>query len=144
MREATCRISTHGKALAIAGDIASEDDVGAACEQVLKHFGSLDVVVNNAGIETGGDVVNLAVSDWDRLMAVNLRGAFLFAKHSIPFMRGKGGAIVNISSVHAFVSYPEDAAYDASKAGLIGFNADAGIGSRQRRCSRQRDLSRVH
>ncbi len=119
-REAANRISTHGKALAISGDVAREDDVGGACEWVFKHFGSLDVVVNNAGIETGGNAVNMALSDWDRLMAVNLRGAFLFAKHSIPFMRGKGGAIVNISSVHALVSYPEDVAYDASKAGLIG------------------------
>jgi 3-oxoacyl-[acyl-carrier protein] reductase len=119
-REAAGRISTHGKALAISGDVAREDDVGSACERVFKHFGSLDVVVNNAGIETGGSAVNMALSDWDRLMAVNLRGAFLFAKHAIPFMRGKGGAIVNISSVHALVSYPEDAAYDASKAGLIG------------------------
>jgi NAD(P)-dependent dehydrogenase (short-subunit alcohol dehydrogenase family) len=120
VREAASRISSRGKALAIAGDVAREEDVRAACEQVSGHFGSLDVVVNNAGIETGGNVVNLALSDWDRLMAVNLRGAFLFAKHSIPLMRAKGGAIVNISSVHALVSYPEDAAYDASKAGLIG------------------------
>jgi NAD(P)-dependent dehydrogenase (short-subunit alcohol dehydrogenase family) len=120
VREVAGRISTQGKALAITGDVAREEDVRAACEQVSGHFGSLDIVVNNAGIETGGNAVNMASADWDRLMAVNLRGAFLFAKHSIPFMRGKGGAIVNISSVHAFVSYPEDVAYDASKAGLIG------------------------
>lgn len=120
VREAAGRISTQGKALAIVGDVAREDDVRAACEQALNHFGSLDVVVNNAGIETGGNAVNMTLADWDRLIAVNLRGAFLFAKHSIPLMRGKGGAIVNISSVHALVSYPEDVAYDASKAGLIG------------------------
>lgn len=118
--EAAVRISKHAKALAICGDVAHEDDVAAACREVFNHFGSLDVVVNNAGIETGGDAVNMASSDWDRLMAVNLRAAFLFAKHSIPLMRGKGGAIVNISSVHALVSYAEDVAYDASKAGLIG------------------------
>jgi NAD(P)-dependent dehydrogenase (short-subunit alcohol dehydrogenase family) len=120
VREAAARISAQGKVLAIVGDVAREDDVRGACQQVLQHFGSLDVVVNNAGIETGRNAVNMALADWDRLIAVNLRGAFLFAKHSIPFMRGKGGAIVNISSVHAFVSYPEDVAYDASKAGLIG------------------------
>ena len=121
VHEAADRISKQGgKALAIAGDVAREEDVRAACEQAMKHFGSLDVVVNNAGIETGGTAVNMASADWDRLIAVNLRGAFLFAKHSIPLMRGKGGAIVNISSVHAFVSYPDDVAYDASKAGLIG------------------------
>ena len=119
-REVAGHISSPGKAFAICGDVAREDDVRAACEQVFKHFGSLDIVVNNAGIETAGNAVNMASSDWDRLMAVNLRGAFLFAKYSIPLMRGKGGAIVNISSVHAFVSYPDDAAYDASKAGLIG------------------------
>src|SRR5579862_4995080 len=61
-REAANRISPHGKALAISGDVAREDDVGGACERVFKHFGSLDVVVNNAGIETGGSAVNLALS----------------------------------------------------------------------------------
>ena len=94
--------------------------MAGACTAVFERFCSLDVVINNAGIETGGNTIHLPVSDWDRLISVNLRGAFLFAKHSIPLMQGKGGAIVNISSVHAFVSYPEDAAYDASKAGLIG------------------------
>jgi NAD(P)-dependent dehydrogenase (short-subunit alcohol dehydrogenase family) len=58
-------------------------------------------------------------AQWDRQLGVNLKGAFLFAKYAIPHMRGRGAAIVNISSVHAFVSYAGNAAYDASKAGLL-------------------------
>jgi len=119
-QDAAVRIAQNGEALAIGGDVAREHDVAAACGRGYKHFGSIDIVVNNAGIEPVANVVNLPVADWVRLISVNLRGAFLFAKHSIPFMRNKGGAIVNISSVHALVSYPEEAAYDASKAGLIG------------------------
>src|SRR5271169_5238539 len=60
VREVAGRISTQGKALAIAGDVAREEDVRAACELVSGHFGSLDIVVNNAGIETGGNAVNMA------------------------------------------------------------------------------------
>ena len=64
--------------------------------------------------------MEMTSSVWDRTLEVNLKGAFLCSKYAIPRMRGRGGAIVNISSVHAFVSYEGNAAYDASKAGMIG------------------------
>jgi len=76
--------------------------------------------VNNAGIDVEGPLVDMSSSVWDRTLEVNLKGAFLFSKYAIPRMRGRGGAIVNISSVRAFVSYEDNAAYDASKAGMIG------------------------
>jgi NAD(P)-dependent dehydrogenase (short-subunit alcohol dehydrogenase family) len=109
-----------GRARAIQGDVASEDQVKSAVERIVAEFGNLDVLVNNAGIDVEGPLVEMSSSVWDRQLDVNLKGAFLCSKYAIPPMRGRGGAIVNISSVRAFVSYEGNAAYDASKAGMIG------------------------
>ena len=109
-----------GRAIAIQGDVAREEDAQKAVARTVEEFGKLDILVNNAGIELSGPVVDLTAADWDRQLGVNLRGVFLFCKYAIPHMRGRAGAIVNISSVHAFVSYPGAAAYDASKAGILG------------------------
>src|SRR4051794_6776509 len=107
-------------ALAIQGDVSNEDDVRQAVETIIGEFKTIDVLINNAGIELGGSVVNLTSAEWDRQIAVNLRGIFLMSKYSIPKMREQGGAIVNISSAHAFVSWPDCAAYDATKSGIMG------------------------
>lgn len=112
-------IEQTGPALALQGDVSSEADVEVAVEQTVAKLGKIDILVNNAGIDVFGVVTEMRSADWDRVLAVNLKGAFLFAKHVIPHMRGRGGAIVNISSVHAFASYEGYAAYDASKAGMI-------------------------
>ena len=112
-------LSRRGRALAIHGDVAREEDVQNAVARTVEEFGSLDVLVNNAGIVLPGQVVDLTSADWDRQLSVNLKGVFLFSKYAIPQLRGRGGAIVNISSVHALVSYAGHAAYDASKAGLL-------------------------
>ena len=109
-----------GRALALEGDVADEEQVKAAVAQTVARLGSLDVLVNNAGIEISGTVAEMSSETWDRVLAVNLRGAFLCSKYAIPHMRGRGGAIVNISSVHAFHSYPHEPAYDASKSGMLG------------------------
>ena len=119
-RQIARKLSREGQALAIHGDVACEEDVQSAVARTLQQFGALDILVNNAGIEGPGQLVDYTSADWDRVLGVNLKGYFLFAKHAIPAMRGRGGAIVNISSVHAFVSYVGDAVYDTSKAGIIG------------------------
>lgn len=113
-------LSREGRAIAIHGDVASEEDVRNAVARTVQEFGTLDILVNNAGIECPGRVLDFSSGDWDRVLGVNLKGCFLFSKYAIPHMLGRGGAIVNISSVHAFVSYVGHAGYDASKAGIIG------------------------
>lgn len=98
-------------------DIADEGEVAAA----FAEMGAVDVLVNNAGIEINGTVEQMSAAQWDRQLAVNLRGSFLCARAAIGGMRRRGGgAIVNIASVHATVSYPACAAYDTTKAGLLG------------------------
>jgi NAD(P)-dependent dehydrogenase (short-subunit alcohol dehydrogenase family) len=109
-----------GRALAIQGDVAAEEDVQNAIARTLEEFGSLDVLVNNAGIHAPKPVADLTSSDWDRQLAVNLKGVFLLCKYAIPHLRKRPGSIVNISSTQAFISYADHAAYDASKAGVLG------------------------
>lgn len=114
------RLRAHAPAIAIQGDVAVEEHARDAVAKTVHELGSFDVLVNNAGVEVNGSVSDLAPSAWDRQIAVNLRGAYLMSKYAIERMRGRGGAIVHISSVHAFVSWPGCAAYDATKSGLLG------------------------
>ena len=114
------RLRAHTPAIAIQGDVAVEENARDAIAHAVRELGPLDVLVNNAGIEVSGSVSDLTPSAWDRQIAVNLRGAFLMSKYAIEQMRRRGGAIIHISSVHAFVSWQGCAAYDATKAGLLG------------------------
>ncbi|MBZ5545969.1 MAG: SDR family NAD(P)-dependent oxidoreductase, partial [Acidobacteriia bacterium] len=100
-RKCADRLRVKGLTLAVEGDVASEDAVRSAVERTVAQFGSLDVLVNNAGIEISGPIDGMKVESWDRLLAVNLKGAFLFSKFAVPRMQGRGGAIINISSVRA-------------------------------------------
>lgn len=114
------RLPPGARAIPLVADIADELQVRTAVENAVNELGSLNVLVNNAGIEVSGSVSDLTSAEWDRQNAVNLRGAFLMSKYVIQKMTARGGAIVNISSVHAFVSWTGSAAYDATKAGLVG------------------------
>jgi len=117
-----------GEVLALEGDVASEADVVAAIQATAERFGGLDLLVNNAGIEINGTTEQMSASQWDRLINVNLKGFFLCAKYSIPRMRARGGgAIVNISSVHANIAYEACVAYDASKGGIVSMTRTMAI-----------------
>ncbi|WP_192258053.1 SDR family NAD(P)-dependent oxidoreductase [Mesorhizobium caraganae] len=102
-------------------DVTKETSVRAFVDEVLQKFGRIDVLVNNAGIVVHKSIDEQTVDDWDRLMAVNLRGPFLMAKYVAPEMRRIGsGAIVNIGSVEGFMVNPWHTAYAATKAGVHG------------------------
>jgi NAD(P)-dependent dehydrogenase (short-subunit alcohol dehydrogenase family) len=103
-------------------DVASEPSVRACLRSVLKRFGRLDALVNNAGIAgpSNGPVEKLALREWNRRIGVNLTGPLLMAKHCVPQLRRHGGAIVNIASTRALQSEPDTEAYAAAKAGLVG------------------------
>lgn len=102
-------------------DVADEEDVRALVAAGLERHGRLDAVVNNAGIADpeGGPVEGLARARWDRVLAVNLSGPMLLAKHAAPPLRASGGAIVNLASTRARQSEPHTEAYAASKGGLL-------------------------
>jgi NAD(P)-dependent dehydrogenase (short-subunit alcohol dehydrogenase family) len=104
-------------------DVSDEQSVRDTVSRILDRFGRLDVLVNNAGIDRTVSVEELAVDEWDRVLAVNLRGPFLLSKLVMPAMRQAGrGQIVNIVSTAAKRAWPNAAAYHASKWGLLGFS----------------------
>jgi len=109
-------------------DISKEKNVQHAIEKIIKRFGSIDYLVNNAGILKYYSVTNTSVEDWDAVMNVNLKGAFLCAKHCIPHMQSKGeGVVVNMSSVQAFVAQNNVAAYITTKSALIGLTRSIAV-----------------
>ena len=102
-------------------DVRSDDSVGSAVQQFFQQNGRLDLVVHAAGISREAVVWKLAVEDWDLIQAVNLRGAFLLLRHTIPLMRqGQGGRMVLIGSINGSRGKFGTSAYSASKAGLLG------------------------
>jgi NAD(P)-dependent dehydrogenase (short-subunit alcohol dehydrogenase family) len=102
-------------------DVRRRESVDAAVATAVERFGKLDVLVNNAGLGTNHDALDATEDEWDELMAVNLKGAFLMAQAAGRHMVERGyGRIVNMSSQAAGVGIPRHAAYSASKAGLEG------------------------
>ena len=100
-------------------DVTSEADWENAVGEAVSKFGKLDVLVNNAGIYLRGFVEETEPADWDRVMEVNAKGAFLGTRAAIPAMRDSGGgSIVNIASFNSLVGTTTSAAYNASKAAV--------------------------
>jgi glucose 1-dehydrogenase len=109
--------AAKGEAVASAGDVSDSKAVRAAIDLAVSKWGKVDVVVNDAAMMTFDRIVDLAEDAWDKVLAVNLKSVFLFAKYAIPKMP-KGGAIVNISSVHAHQTEAGVGPYAASKGGM--------------------------
>ena len=110
-----------GLATPIATDISEEPSVLELFEQVRRDMGQLDVLVNNAGLGIYGEVMDFDVEDFDRVMAVNLRGTFLCSREAMRMMTPqKSGYIINISSVVGIKGYPNQSAYTANKHGVMG------------------------
>lgn len=100
-------------------DVTDESAWISAYQFIIKKYNRLNILVNNAGIAFGGSVTSLSLSEWRRLMAVNLDGVFLGTKHAIPLMqKSGGGSIVNVSSAAGIVGSGSAAAYCASKGGV--------------------------
>ncbi len=109
------------KAEAIRFDVADSAACASAVDGIVKSHGRLDVLVNNAGVAVDGLVMRVKDEDWDKQMDTNLKGAFsLIRAVSRPMMKQRGGAIINITSVVGEMGNGGQAAYSASKAGLIG------------------------
>lgn len=109
------------KTLAIAGDISKAEDVEALFKAANETFGGVDILVNNAGITRDNLLARMDEKDWDLVLTVNLKGAFLCTKAaSRGMMKKRYGRIVNVSSVVGIMGNAGQANYSASKAGLIG------------------------
>jgi len=105
--------------LNLAADVSDESQLHTAIEQVIANWGSLDVVVNNAGLHRGGKASRLDLEDWDAVLQTNLSGALKVIRAAEPHLE-QGASIINIGAVVGFGGFPGDAAYASSKAGLAG------------------------
>lgn len=118
-RDAEAEYGPGGGFAAIVGNVSSEDDVKRAVGETVERFGRLDGLVNNAGGGGFMPFAELSLAEWNRVIGVNLTGAFLGARETAPYLRQTGGAIVNITSTRALMSEPNTEAYSASKGGLV-------------------------
>jgi 3-hydroxybutyrate dehydrogenase len=111
-----------GKAMAVAMDVTSEDQVNAAVAAVVAAYGGVDVLVSNAGIQIVHPIEEFPFADWKKMLAIHLDGAFLTTKACVPHMKasGKGGSIIYMGSVHSKEASVLKSAYVTAKHGLIG------------------------
>lgn len=130
LRAAADELKSAGhRVLGAACDVADEDQVAAMVEQAVATFGRLDAAFNNAGVQSpAADIADVGNAEYERVMAVNLRGVWNCMKHELRRMREQGsGAIVNNSSIGGLIGLPGRAAYHASKHGVIGMTKSAAL-----------------
>ncbi|MGD0368051.1 MAG: 3-oxoacyl-[acyl-carrier-protein] reductase [Acidobacteriaceae bacterium] len=122
LNEVAAEIATLGGAAAVfALDIASEESIKACAKAAVAHFGSIEILVNNAGITRDTLVLRMKRADWDEVIQTNLTGTFLMTQALLsPMLKARWGRIINISSVVGETGQAGQANYAASKAGLIG------------------------
>lgn len=108
-----------GRAVAIQSDVSKEADVKRMVLATIEAFGGLDVLVNNAGIESEVPFLEMSLEEWKKVISVNLNGVFLTSREAIGYMvENGGGSVVNMSSVHQRIPWPKFAHYAASKGGV--------------------------
>ena len=121
-------VADGGRAISVQADVGDPESVEALVEQTLETYGSLDTIVNNAGVGLIRSVVDTTMDEYDTLMDINLRGVFLCMKYAIPPMLEQGvGSVINIASVASFVAFPDDAAYCASKGAVLMLTKQAAL-----------------
>ena len=119
---ATSLTKSGTKAGAYAVNVTDSKQVAEVCDKIVADFGRVDILVNNAGITRDGLLLRMSDEDWDAVLGVNLKGAFLFTRTlSRTMLKQRSGVIVNIASIVGMVGNAGQANYSASKAGLIGF-----------------------
>ena len=110
------------RALAVRADVTQEADVVALVERVERELGPLDVLVNNAGVQRPQGITEMSVADWDRMMNVHLRGAFLCSREAAKrMMPRRRGWIINLCSQLGYIGRERYTAYSAAKGGMIAF-----------------------
>ncbi len=112
---------TGGEAFLVGGDVSQVESAESVVKQVVDHFGGIDILVNNAGINKDRLLIRMKPEDFDDVINVNLRGAFLCTRYVMPHLiRQRSGRVVNMSSVVGLSGNPGQANYAAAKAGLVG------------------------
>jgi cyclopentanol dehydrogenase len=111
--------TTGGEAIFLQLDVSNPDEWHEVVRHTVQTYGRLDILINNAGIAQRAGLLETSVTDWDRLMDINLKGVFLGMKYALPAMLERGGgAVINISSTSGIVGFPGGTAYHAAKGGV--------------------------
>ena len=109
-------------------DVSRAEDAERMCRLAVDRFGRLDILVNNAGIYAKGDLLAATENEWDRIIAVNLKGTFLCCKYAVSEMKKTGGGvIVNVGSEAGLVAIKNQVVYNVSKSGVVGLTRSAAI-----------------
>ena len=117
-----------GSALAVAADVADRAQVSGCFAQILTEYGRIDVLYNNAGVNSSGSVLDATEDDWDRSFAVNAKGTFLCAQAAAPAMvAAGGGSIINQGSVAALVGIANFASYCAAKGAVVALTRSMSV-----------------
>jgi 3-hydroxybutyrate dehydrogenase len=121
-KAAAKKLGNESVAIGLRMDVSSEDEVNAGVDLVAKTFGTIDILVSNAGIQIVNPIEDYLFSDWKKLLAIHLDGAFLTTKACVKYMyKQNSGALIYMGSVHSHEASPLKSAYVAAKHGILGF-----------------------
>jgi len=125
---AVAELETRGvKALAVQADLASVDEVRRLAAESLEFLGGLDALVNNAGITMNRPFADVTPEQYDQLYNVNVRGGFFLTQAALPSLIESRGAVVNLTSIHAYEGYPEHAVYAGTKGAIVAQTRELGV-----------------
>ncbi|MBO7147676.1 MAG: SDR family oxidoreductase [Lentisphaeria bacterium] len=114
-------VEKYSSCLVLPGDLTDLEFIRKGVEEVIRTFGQIDILINNAGMAANTSFEEVRVEDFDKIMAINVRVPFYLTQQAIPFLKKSGSAtIINIASVVAHAGYPLQSAYTASKHALLG------------------------
>ena len=120
VNDTIAEIGESGTATFIKTNVSNAADVQKAVGSIGTRHGSIDILINNAGIAHVGTVETTEESDFDRLYSVNVKGVFLVSKNVVPFMKEKGGSILNLASIASTIGLPDRFAYSTTKGAVVG------------------------
>ncbi|MFQ5972017.1 MAG: SDR family NAD(P)-dependent oxidoreductase, partial [Alphaproteobacteria bacterium] len=127
-KAATAITDRGGEVVFASTDVSREEECRALIDRAVGLYGRLDILVNNAGVYLQGDAKSTSQADWNRVLAINLTGAFLCTKYAIPAMvRSGGGVIVNVSSEAGLTGIKGQVAYNVSKGGLVALTRSSAV-----------------
>ena len=118
-----------GDCISIQADVSDSKDCANLVSKTIEHYGRIDILHNNVGIEIPGGILEISEDDWDKTLAVNLKSVFLMCKYTLPHMQVQNsGSIVNISSINGIRTLPAlSGPYGASKAGMIALTREIAV-----------------
>ncbi|HEV7865511.1 MAG TPA: glucose 1-dehydrogenase [Acidimicrobiia bacterium] len=126
-------VAEGGRAVALTANVAVAAEVEAAVTRAVEELGGLDVLYNNAGVDSRGSVADAEEADWDRCFNVNAKGTFLCSRAAVPALSVRGGTIINQGSVAGLVAVPNFAAYCAAKGAVVALTRSMAIDLAPRR-----------